>query len=377
MIFETERGAIFGKELTRKAECPFCGLPIERPMDLKIRRYGDMPVGSCSCGAVFACDATGHNLGSAFIEALVFGCNMDWDLAWSLLPGDDYTEKLVENYDLESHKIVPGGNYEGRRISGALYFVRLDRDIQEATRQGVQKKLERARATADPPRPAAGPDFKVFSKKEVEDLVAGNRVEPLVAAAGQDKRIIRDLKRLLYSGDDLIRNRTADILGQVSAVVAQRDPGTVSTLLQGLLNSVAAPGAASWGAIEAVGEIIAGSPGLFAGYIPLLYTFLGDRDHRPKVLRAIARIAEVRPDLVRGAAFRLMPFLRDPDPEARGYAAMLFGSLGMAEAKSELEALRDDAAEIKVYNTGTIEKISVGQLARESLKNEPKDSSPL
>jgi hypothetical protein len=61
----------------------------------------EMPVGSCSCGAVYACDETGHNLGSAMIEALVFGCNMDWDLAWGLLPEEDYLEKLVENYDLE------------------------------------------------------------------------------------------------------------------------------------------------------------------------------------------------------------------------------------------------------------------------------------
>ncbi|MFZ5632341.1 MAG: DVU0298 family protein [Bacillota bacterium] len=360
----------FGREFTKRPACPFCGMPIERPQELSTRRPGEMPVGSCSCGAVYAFDVTGHNLGAAFIEALVFGCDMDWDLAWNLFPEEDYLEKLVENYDLDSHLIVPGGSYEGRRISGALYFIRLHQDIRDATGRGAERKLERARAAAvPPPPPSAGPaEQKSLTKKEVEELVKEYRVDRLVGAAGQDRRIVRHLQRLLYSGDHLVRARTAEILGKVSAVIARRDPGPISNLLQELLNSVAAPGASSWGSIEAIGEIIGNSPDLFAGYIPPLYTFLGDPDHRPQILRAAARVAQTRPDLVRGAAFRLLPFLRDPDPETRGCAALLFGRLGMAEAKKDLAALRDDATETKVYKNGAVEKTSVGRLAREALE---------
>ncbi|MBC7325596.1 MAG: PBS lyase, partial [Moorella sp. (in: Bacteria)] len=123
--------------------CPFCALPIARPEEQDIRRPNAMPVGACSCGAVYACDITGHNLGAAFIEALVYGCNGDWDLAWGLLPEEDYLEKLVENYDYETNLVVPGGAYHGRRIAGALYFIKLQPDILEVTCPGVRKKPAR------------------------------------------------------------------------------------------------------------------------------------------------------------------------------------------------------------------------------------------
>ena len=356
-----------GKEFAKRPTCPFCEMPIERPKELQTRRLGEMPVGSCTCGAVYACDVTGHNLGSAFIEALVFGCNMDWDLAWNLFPGEDYLEKLVEHYDSESHLIVPVGSFEGRRISGALYFIRLVKDIQEATERGVQEKLDRA----TPVLPEASPKGvteKRFTKKEIEELVRTYRIEPLLAIAGQDKRILRDLQRLLYSSDELLRLRTAEILGKVSAVIAQRDPGTVSTLLQKLFSTLTNPGSSSWGAIDTIGEVIANAPDLFIGYIPMLYQFLSEDTLRSRILRAIARTAEARPDLVRNTTFRLIPFLGDSDPETRGGAAWLFGFLGAPEARTDLERIRDDVSQIELYRNGNIERTTVGQLATEALE---------
>ena len=76
-------------------------------------------------------------MGSALIEALVFGCNMDWDLAWGLVPEEDYQWDVIDNYDLNTHLVVPGGFYESRRIAGALFFVRLHKDVQEVTSEGV------------------------------------------------------------------------------------------------------------------------------------------------------------------------------------------------------------------------------------------------
>lgn len=323
-----------------------------------------MPVGSCGCGAVYAFDVTGHNLGSAFIEALVFGCNMDWDLAWNLYPEEDYLESLVENYDLESHYIVPSGSYEGRRISGALYFIRLQKDIREATGEAVQKRLDQKSS----PLTAQWPAEKIFSKKEVEELAASYQINSLMMAAGKDKKIVRHLQRLLYSGDDLLRSRAADILGNVSSVIARRDPGAISNLLQILLNSLSTPGSAGWGSIDAAGEIIGRSPDLFAGFIPAMYQFLGDESLRPGILRALGRISMGRPDLIRNLSFRVMPLLGKSDPETLGYTAWLLGNLGAREAVSDLEKISGDQREIDLYNNGEIEKHSVGRLAKEALQ---------
>lgn len=360
----------FKKEVTFRAECPFCGLPIDRPVELATRRMGEMPVGTCLCGAVYACDVSGRNLGSAFIEALVFGCNMDWDLAWNLFPEEDYLEKLVENYDFDTHRFVPGGFYEGRRVRGALYFIRLHKDIQEVTQEGVQGKLKRAKPDAAAPANPS-PPAKRFTRQEVGELVEQYRPGPLLSnTAGQEKRILRDLQRLLYSGDELLRTRAADVLGKVSAVIARKDPGIVSDLLQRLFNAVTDTAASSWGAIDAIGEIIGNSPDIFSGYIPLLYQFLEEEPYqslRPRIVRALGRAAETRPDILKKSIFRIIPLLGDTVPETRGYAALLCGNLGAPEAGEELERLEHDQNQLSIYLNGNIEKMTVGQLAAEAL----------
>ena len=356
-----------GREIIAKPACPFCGTLIDRPRELATRMPTEMPVGKCTCGAVYAFDVTGHNLGTALIEALVFGCDGDWDLAWDLLPEEDYIEAQVKNYDLETHLIIQGGVYKGRRISGTLYFVKLHRDILEVTEEGAKKQLDRASPIL---RPSSGrkSERKPFTKKDVELLVKDYNLNPLLSMAAQDKRIIRDLQRLIYSVDKLLRWRATDILGKVSGVIAQHDPGAISRLLQRLFTASADTAASSWGCLDAIGEIISNSPEHFAGYLPQLYQFAGDRALLAEVLRALGKIGEVRPDLIRKTTYRFIPFLQDPDPEIRGYATILLGNLGAREARDDLTRLGEDPAAVEVYRDGQLKKQTIGQLASEALE---------
>ena len=363
-MFESQ---FFGREPIKRPLCPFCGLLIEGPKELSSRRAGEMPVGSCSCGAVYACDETGHNLGSAMIEALVFGCNMDWDLAWGLEPEEDYLQEIVENYDLNNHLIIPGGAYEGRRITGALYFIRLHKDVQEVTSEGVRQRLAKA-APVSSDSSAGHARKKTLSKKEVEQLVKEYQLDPILSAAQEDKKIIRYLQRLLYSGDAQLRQRAAEALGRACAVVGERDPGIVSKLLQGLFYSIVDTAAFSWGAFEAIGEIISHRPDLFGGYAPQLYQFVADETRKPQALQAIGRIARSSPDILRKHTLHFFAFLEDSDPDVRGYAAWLMGNLSAREAKGDLEKLLRESHEIEIYENGNIEKKSVGQVASDALE---------
>ena len=96
-------GRFEGRDVVNKPACPFCEINIKKPAELDNVAPQEMPVGACECGAVYTCDVTGHNLGTAMIEALVFACNGDWDLAWDLLPEEDYLVAEVEEYDYPSH----------------------------------------------------------------------------------------------------------------------------------------------------------------------------------------------------------------------------------------------------------------------------------
>ena len=356
-----------GKELARVATCPFCGLPLERPKELDTKRPGDMPVGTCVCGAVYAHDVTGHNLGAAFAEALVFAANMDWDLAWNLLPEEDYKDDLVKDYDLESNLIVPCGTYEGRRVKGALYFIRMHSDIQDATAEGIQKKMGRAKPVSTRSTDASLSSEKTFNKKQVEEMVRDYQMEPLMAIASKDKRIMRDLQRLLYSGDELVRLRNAEIIGKVSAVIAQTDPGNISRLLQKLVSSVSDYGTSVWGAIDTAGEIISNSPGLFIGYLPTLYQLLEEEIVRHKAMRAIGKVAENTPHLIQKPFFFFTPFLSDQHPATRAYTAWILGNIGASRAKADLEKLINDNQEFDYYESGNITKRTVGQMAKEAL----------
>jgi hypothetical protein len=355
-----------GRDMIQEPTCPFCGMRVEKPKELSTRMPGEMPVGVCSCGAVYACDETGHNLGSAMIEALVFGCDMDADLAWGLLPDDDYIEEIVEQYDYVNHSIVPGGVFESRRISGALYFIRLHDDVREVTSEGVQKRLDKA--TSPSAKPSNGHTRKKsLSKKEIEGLVKDFRIDSVVSIAGEDKRIIKNLQRLLYSGDDLFRKRAAEILGHVSAVIAESNSRSISRLLQTLFYGITDTAASSWGALEAIGEIIGNKAELFAGYIPQLYQFLANETLRAQTLQTIGRIAKSRPDLIRKVTFHFIPYLGDSDPKSRGYAAWLMGNLYAAEAQDDLKNLREDSNDIYIYENGEMKKKTVGQVASEAL----------
>ncbi|MBW2015464.1 MAG: HEAT repeat domain-containing protein [Deltaproteobacteria bacterium] len=360
-------GRFQGREILDRPKCPFCGIPLERPKELPARMPNEMPVGSCSCGAVYAFDVTGHNLGTAMIEALVFGCNGDWDLAWGLLPEEDYREKIIEHYDIESHLIVHGGAYQGRRILGTLYFIKIHEDVLEVTRDGLKKNLERS-TPAVKEYPAGKTRARPLGKREVEDLVKNYRFEPLLKAAATDRRLLRHLQRLLYTVDTLLRYRAADALGQVSARIAETNPGAVSRLLQGFLTSLSDTAASSWGALDAIGEIIRNSPERFAGFVPQLFSFLKDRTLLPQVLRALEMIATASPAILRGKAFYFIPLLQDPEPAVRGYAALFLGGLGAAEAREELTSLLEDPVPLEIYRNGRIMKKTVGQLASESLE---------
>lgn len=362
-MFESK---FFGRDPVKRPQCPFCGALVERPMELTTRRFGEMPVGSCGCGAVYACDETGHNLGSAMIEALVFGCDMDWDLAWGLEPETDYLREIVEHYDLNTHSVIPGGAYQGRRIAGALYFIKLHQDILEATAEGVQRRLGRAfskTATASTRRVGQ----HSLTKKRVEELVEAYDIGPIVDAAREDKKVIRYLQRLLYSGDALLRKRAAEILGRACAVVGERDPGLISNLLQGLFYSLIDTAAYPPGALEAIGAIISRRPDLFGGFAPQLYQFLADATRKAQVLQALGEIAKESPSLLRKNTLYFFGYLEDPDPAVRGYAAWLMGNLGAWEARSDLEKLTSEPHGIDIYEDGSLHRKSVAQVASEAL----------
>ncbi|MGO0121661.1 DVU0298 family protein [Desulfothermobacter acidiphilus] len=353
------------------ALCPFCRSPIPRPREINPpERPSLMPVGQCPrCGAVYALDVTGRNLGAAFVDALVFACDLDWDLAWSLSPEEDYRQEIVEGYHVEGHFIAPDKVWEGRRVRGALFFVLLAQDLQEVTQEGRQRHLEQARPLewSLKPEPELQAPTAPLTKREVEQLVAEFRLDPVVAAARQDKKITRYLQRLLCAGEELIRLRAAEAMGRALAALLENQPATAVAVFQGLFNHFRDSSASPWGCIDAIGEATARAPDTFARYFPRLFPLLDDPTLQETVLRALCRVGESKPELLRSLAPRVPDLLLNPRAGVRAYAACLAGQLGLKATAPQLETLAQDPEEVAYYEHGELNTRRVADFANEAL----------
>jgi hypothetical protein len=103
--------------------CPFCSEPFKRPEDIKTGLGNVFTGGKCKCGAAYVFDRSGHNLGEAYVDALVFACDGDWEKAWTLTPDADYKIESF-HYDLGSHQLIESIK-KGLRTSENLLFIRV------------------------------------------------------------------------------------------------------------------------------------------------------------------------------------------------------------------------------------------------------------
>lgn len=357
---------------SEQPRCPFCYYKIDQPMELHERKLVEFPVGVCNhCGAVYAYDATGHDMGSAFIEALLFACNNDRDLAFSLSYGEDYSDAQIGNYDIVTHSIVPEKIYNERFVRGVLIFVKLVDDFKNITGQMVKEK-----AKLSLPISKEKLRSDKFSKDLVHRYVEEDKVDDLIALALEDTRVIHELKRMLYTPDETSRWQIIDIMGRVCKRVGEVRPDIVSKLLGNLLQSAAYPGAAAWGAVETVGAIIATNPDLFGDFCMTLIPFITQPNLQKEVTWAVGTIAASKPGLVKRAAKTIRSFLESDDPVLRGYAAWALGNLRDRDSVEQLRNLEADAELLTIFANGELRQVSVSQLAKEAIERIDKKTQP-
>jgi len=365
------------QRLTTPPWCPFCGQKVGRATDAIERKMHEFKVGRCECGAVYSCDPTGHNVGAAMVETLVFACDNNWDFAWDLLPEDDYLTGRIEDYDELTHQVVNTKNIDGRPVRGVLYFVRLHTAITEISKRVKEKKTDQAnQVNAEAEQipvimePAPDPRRKKAkaTKQDVNRYVELADIDALVALCFDDKKTLRLLQRLLYDPDELRRRRIASIIGRVCSRVASREPGQVSELLHRLFEACSDSAATPWGMVETLGEVIAGRPDIFGAFTRHLLNYMGEPSTQNQVVWALSKIARVRPDLIRATPFyNLFHFLNHPDPVMRGQVARLLGRIRATEAALQLMALSDDMAELSIWEDTEMKTYTVSALAREAV----------
>lgn len=360
--------------------CPFCGQDVGKPQEPVQRKMDEFTMGTCQCGAIYTCDPTGFNVGAAMVEAIVHACDDNWDLAWDLLPDEDYLTGRIDNYDELTHQVYQTKNVDGRKVAGVLYFVRLNRDLDELSK-GLHKKKE-AKDTALIPKASANdiPEMepardpkrikKRADKKKIKEMVAAQDIDGLVDVAFDDLKTLRFMQRLLYDPDEAKRWQCAHVIGQVCRRLSTRKPGAVSDMLHRLYEACSDSASTHWGLLETIGSIIAARPDIFGAFTRHFYMYRGIPSSRIQVLWALGTIAEKRPDIIRNTPFySLFPYVNNPEPLTRGHAVRLFGRIRATEVESEITKLTDDDAQLIVFEQGLPIQTTVGKIARDALIN--------
>jgi hypothetical protein len=120
--------------------------------------------------------------------------------------------------------------------------------------------------------------------------------------------------------------------------------------------------------VETLGEVIAGRPDIFGAFTRHLLNYMGDSSTQLQVVWALAKIAKVRPDLIRETTFfNLFHFLSHPNPAMRGLIALLMGRIKATEVALQLMALVDDMAELMIWEDAQPHTYTVSVLAREAV----------
>jgi hypothetical protein len=336
--------------------CPFCGSFIQKPEVIPLP-YVEHEGGVCQCGAVYTLSSTGYDRGSAFISALLLALSGDWDLAWDLIPDEDYKEIWIEGYDPENHLVYPEGVDTGRKIRSALVFIKLADDVQELKKENLSKILKRDEALLDT-------TFKKrLPRQELENLVCERNFSDLVNYLLAEPKNLNELQKLLYHPEEKIRLLSAYGLGLAAGLLNKREPQRVLDLIKRLLYAGADSASSAWGALPACGEVIRNTGDQYSAYVKNILAFLAFKENIPHALIALARISEVNPKSIKDKPYlRLISVFREKVPLWQAYIIQIFSNLKARELLSEREFLCRDEVRIFDFEMADYKTVNLEEL---------------
>ncbi len=199
-------------------------------------------------------------------------------------------------------------------------------------------------------------------------MLEDRNYQALSEIAGKEAGLFRTLISLTYDKQGSLCWRAIEAVGILSGVLAGSDPSRVRNLAQRLLWMMRdESGNNPWSVPEMLGEIVRNSPGEFSDIAPIIESFHDEEMLRCGVLGALARIGEVRPDLVASSSVLVGRYLRHDDACVRAHALLLTGRLGLKEYIATVEALIEDRRAVRIYRDGDLRTFTVGQIAEETV----------
>jgi len=215
-------------------------------------------------------------------------------------------------------------------------------------------------------------------KKKLFDLLSQGDLDKALVETGRlpPRQIINPLLSFIQSGNEKVKWGAVKAAGNVVRQLADSDLEAARVILRRLMwNLNDESGGIGWGSPEAMGEILAGHSGLAQEYALILLSYAREDGNyleheglQRGLMWGIGRLSEKRPELVRGSAEFLLPYLQSQDEVIRGLAARVMGLLQAKEAVPALRELIEDKVELTLMIGNTLTTLRVKDLAEEALR---------
>jgi len=216
-------------------------------------------------------------------------------------------------------------------------------------------------------------------KKKLFDLLSQGDLDKALVETGRlpPRQIINPLLSFIQSGNEKVKWGAVKATGQVVSRLAESDLEAARVIMRRLMWTLNdESGGIGWGSPEAMGEILAAHSGLAQEYAVILLSYAREDGNyleheglQRGLMWGIGRLSEKRPELVRGSAEFLLPYLQSQDEVIRGLAARVMGLLQAKEAVPALRELIEDKVELTLMVGNTLTTLRVKDLAEEALKS--------
>jgi hypothetical protein len=208
----------------------------------------------------------------------------------------------------------------------------------------------------------------VTRREEVIQLLEENNTEGLIAYAKKDLGLFKTLISLAYDKQTVRSWRAIEAFGAAAGEIVRANPEKIRNLAQRLLWMLRdESGNNPWSAPDMLGEIVRNCPEEFSDVAPIIASFHDEEILHQGVLRAMVRIGEVRPDLVKDQGQLVRTYLGHHDPVVRAYAIQLAGILCRDDLREAVMALLQDGTEVLLYADGEFVPHSLQALAAEAI----------
>ncbi len=191
------------------------------------------------------------------------------------------------------------------------------------------------------------------TKKFILLSLESNDLDAVVSLIRENRKALSLLIRMAYDKETLVGWRAIKAVGRVAKALCITHSEYLRITMRKLLWSLSdESGGIGWAAPELLGEIVCSDPEGFADIVPLIAVVydIEEQTFRPGVVYALARVAEVSPEMVANYQKVIIRSLVDKNPLIKIYALDLLGLVWPTACKKNLWSVEYQAKLNSIVN---------------------------